>query len=72
MDIIIVGGGPSGIACAIYLGQNLKNSKITVLEHSTKICEKIYVSGNGRCNLTKYKRLKNFELTRNLLHISWP
>lgn len=49
-DVVIVGGGASGLMCAYTyakLGHN-----VTVLEASLKVGKKILVSGNGRCNLT--------------------
>ncbi len=52
MDALIVGGGASGIACAIRLKQNNPALRVTVLEHLEEPCKKLYATGNGRCNLT--------------------
>lgn len=52
MDVLIVGGGASGIACAIRLKQNMPSLRVTVLEHLEEPCKKLYATGNGRCNIT--------------------
>ena len=54
-DIIIIGGGASGIMCAL----NIENKSVLILEKQDKIGKKILVTGNGRCNLTN-KNLTNF------------
>ncbi|OGQ50160.1 MAG: hypothetical protein A3I09_00640 [Deltaproteobacteria bacterium RIFCSPLOWO2_02_FULL_47_10] len=49
-DVIIIGGGASGLMCAIEAGQRGRN--VAVLEHSPSVGQKILVSGGGRCNFT--------------------
>ncbi len=49
-DIVIIGGGASGLMCALTAG--LKGKKVTILEAGFKVGKKIMASGNGRCNLT--------------------
>lgn len=49
-DLIIVGGGASGLICAIRAASN--GFKTLVLEQSDRIAKKIIASGNGRCNLS--------------------
>jgi len=49
-DVIIVGGGASGLMCAIYAGN--KGLSVLVLEKNQKAGMKILVSGGGRCNFT--------------------
>ena len=49
-NIVIVGGGASGLMCALTACK--KGHSVTVLEGSFKIGKKILASGNGRCNLT--------------------
>jgi predicted Rossmann fold flavoprotein len=49
-DIIIIGAGASGLMCASRLGY--KNKKVLLLDHSSKLAEKIRISGGGRCNFT--------------------
>lgn len=49
-NIIIIGGGSSGLMCA--LTACLKGKSVTILESGFKLGKKILASGNGRCNLT--------------------
>ena len=49
-DVIIVGGGASGLMCAINAGYRGLN--VLVLEKGPKVGLKILVSGGGRCNFT--------------------
>ena len=51
MKIGIIGGGVTGTYLAILLSQKYPNFKITLFEKNEKINKKIYVTGNGRCNL---------------------
>ena len=53
--IAIIGGGASGLACAIEIMRTVKNKddvKVTILERLPRVGKKILVTGNGRCNLT--------------------
>lgn len=49
-DIVVIGGGASGLFCAAIAGQ--KGFKALIIEKSPKIGEKIRISGGGRCNFT--------------------
>jgi predicted Rossmann fold flavoprotein len=49
-DVIIVGGGASGLMCAALSGQQGK--KVLVLDKANKVGKKILMSGGGRCNFT--------------------
>ena len=49
-NILIIGGGASGLMCA--LTACLKGKSVTILESGFKLGKKILASGNGRCNLT--------------------
>lgn len=49
--VIIVGGGASGISCAINLKKLIKDIKVVILEQNEKIGKKILKTGNGKCNL---------------------
>ena len=62
MDVLIIGGGASGIVCAIRLKQNNPAIGVTVLEHLDEACKKIHATGNGRCNITN-KNADGFETT---------
>ncbi len=48
MKTIIIGGGASGLACAIKAKN--KNNEIIILEKESKCGKKILVTGNGKCN----------------------
>jgi len=48
-DIIIIGGGASGLYCASHLS---KKYSIAILDSAYSLGKKILVTGNGRCNLT--------------------
>ena len=47
----MVGGGASGFMSAITAAEN-KVKKIIILESTTKLLEKVRISGGGRCNVT--------------------
>ena len=49
-DVVVVGGGASGLLCAIYAGR--RGRRVLVLEQGPKCGLKILVSGGGRCNFT--------------------
>lgn len=47
MDIVIIGGGASGLVASIYLS---KKYNVTILEKNEVLGKKILATGNGRCN----------------------
>jgi len=47
-DIIVIGGGASGLIAAIYAAKNGK--KVTILEKNKTCGKKILITGNGKCN----------------------
>ncbi len=49
-DVIIIGGGASGLMCALTAGQ--RGRRVLVLDRSNKVGKKILMSGGGRCNFT--------------------
>ena len=49
-DVVVIGAGAAGLMCAIEAGK--RNKKVLIIEHSSKIAEKIRISGGGRCNFT--------------------
>lgn len=63
MDVVIIGGGASGIACAIKIKQNMSKINVTVVEHLESPCKKLYATGNGRCNITN-ANAPDYELTK--------
>ena len=50
--LVIIGGGASGIAAAIYAGKICKNTEVTILEKNDRIGKKLLRTGNGKCNIT--------------------
>lgn len=50
--IIIIGGGASGIACALRLKSNNPKIDCLILEQNPRIGKKILKTGNGRCNIS--------------------
>ena len=51
LDLVIVGGGASGFMGAITAIKSGLRS-VVILEASSKVLEKVRISGGGRCNLT--------------------
>ena len=51
-DIVVVGGGASGLASAIGAKKLHNKLSVLVIEALPKIGKKILATGNGRCNLT--------------------
>ena len=50
-DVIIIGGGASGMAAAVKAARGGKH-RVTVLERQSRVGRKLLATGNGRCNLT--------------------
>ncbi len=56
-DVAIIGGGASGMACALFLSKwtdvdpGLRPS-ILLIEKNARLGKKLLLTGNGRCNLT--------------------
>ncbi len=49
-DVIVIGGGASGMTAAICAAR--KGKQVLLLEKNNKLGKKIAASGNGKCNLT--------------------
>lgn len=49
-DVIVIGGGASGLLCAITASQ--RGRRVLVMDSSNKIGKKILMSGGGKCNFT--------------------
>ena len=47
-EVVIIGGGASGIACAISAARAGRD--VTILERNSKCGKKLLITGNGRCN----------------------
>ena len=51
-DVVIVGGGASGLAAAIELGMLAPGLDIVILEKNHETGRKIRATGSGRCNIS--------------------
>ncbi len=53
MKVAIIGGGASGLCCAIAAAQKSKgsNAEIVMYESKDRVGKKILATGNGRCNM---------------------
>lgn len=49
-DVIVIGGGPSGLMAAIAAGE--KGAKVLLIDKGGKLGRKLAISGGGRCNVT--------------------
>ncbi len=58
-DVIVIGAGAAGLMCSIEAGKRKRS--VCLIEHTSKIGEKIRISGGGRCNFTNlYSSDRNF------------
>jgi predicted Rossmann fold flavoprotein len=49
-DVAVIGAGAAGMMCAAVAGQ--RGLSVVLIDHATKLAEKIRISGGGRCNFT--------------------
>ena len=54
-DLCIIGGGASGLACAITAKMHDPKLNIVLLEKNQQLGKKLLATGNGRCNITNEK-----------------
>lgn len=64
-EIIIVGGGISGIYTAIQLLEKNKDIAITIIEQNDSVLKKLLATGNGRCNLSNKNMSSNYFMSDN-------
>ena len=50
-QILILGGGASGLAAALAAAEAAPAARVTVLERNPKLGKKLLATGNGRCGL---------------------
>lgn len=59
IDVIVIGAGAAGMMCAAHAGK--RGRRVWLIDHASKIAEKIRISGGGRCNFTNiYTRPETF------------
>lgn len=61
-DVIIIGGGPSGLMAAISAAEH--GAKTMLVEKGSKLGKKLAISGGGRCNVTN--RLPQEEVIKHI------
>jgi predicted Rossmann fold flavoprotein len=49
-DVAIIGAGAAGMMCAAVAGR--RGLRVVLIDHATRLGEKIRISGGGRCNFT--------------------
>jgi len=49
-DVVVIGAGAAGMMAAAVAGQ--RGRKVLLIDHASRLAEKIRISGGGRCNFT--------------------
>ena len=49
-DLVVIGGGPSGMLCAIRAAE--RGKKVVLLDANRQLGRKLRITGKGRCNVT--------------------
>jgi len=49
-DVAVLGAGAAGMMAAAVAGQ--RGARVVLIDHATRLAEKIRISGGGRCNFT--------------------
>jgi predicted Rossmann fold flavoprotein len=49
-DVAVIGAGAAGMMCAAVAAQ--RGKRVVLVDHASKLAEKIRISGGGRCNFT--------------------
>ena len=62
-DVAVIGAGAAGMMAAAVAGQ--RGKKVVLIDHASKLAEKIRISGGGRCNFTNLHTTPNNFLSQN-------
>ncbi len=70
-DLVVVGGGPSGMMMAITAAKG--GARVLILEKNSSLGKKLRITGGGRCNITNAewdnkKFLENFPKSKKFLY----
>lgn len=52
VDLVVIGGGAAGFFGALRAAELQPHAKIIILEKSSRVLDKVRISGGGRCNVT--------------------
>jgi len=63
VDVLIIGAGAAGMMCALTAAQ--RGRSVLLLDHASKLAEKIRISGGGRCNFTNLNAKPENYLSHN-------
>lgn len=71
LDVIVIGGGASGMFAAITAAK--RGKKVLIIEKNRQLGEKLAITGGGRCNITnaeydKHEFLKHYGKDAKFLH----
>lgn len=65
-DIVIIGGGASGLSAAIAAKDCNAQCSVTVLERNSRVGKKLIATGNGRCNFSnRFAAVENYHGKNN-------
>lgn len=64
VDVVVIGAGAAGLMAAAAAGK--RGRRTVLIEHSSKIGEKIRISGGGRCNFTNIFSSPNNYISHNM------
>jgi predicted Rossmann fold flavoprotein len=62
-DVIVLGAGGAGLFCAATAAR--RGRRVLVLDHSSKLGQKILISGGGRCNFTNLQAAADRYFSQN-------
>lgn len=71
MKVVVVGGGASGMVCAIRLAR--RGINVEIVEKNSNVCKKVLITGNGKCNYfnsdisINHYRSNNIEFLDNII-----
>ena len=57
MNVLVIGGGPSGMMASLCAS---KNHKVTLIERNNELGKKLKLTGGGRCNITNNRDIEDF------------